>query len=114
MTGLLDSVDQRTQLVGENRLEILMFNLERGQVFAINVFKIQEVQMIPKLTMLPNSHPCVVGVTHVRGKTIPVIDLGNDTTICSPDNLVLDASYPNSSYLWQNLSSLPTSAITRS
>lgn len=76
MASVLDTVDQRTQLVGENRLEILMFKLERGQVFAINVFKIQEVQTMPKLTMLPDSHPSVVGVTHTRGKTIPVIDLG--------------------------------------
>ncbi len=76
MASVLDTVDQRTQLVGENRLEILMFRLERGQIFAINVFKIQEVQVMPKLTMLPNSHPCVVGVTHARGVTIPVIDLG--------------------------------------
>ncbi|MEQ4601761.1 MAG: hypothetical protein ABN489_05200, partial [Pseudomonas amygdali] len=27
MAGILDTVDQRTQLVGENRLEILMFRL---------------------------------------------------------------------------------------
>lgn len=75
MAGILDSVDQRTQLVGENRLEILMFKLSQGQIFAINVFKIQEVQQMPKLTLLPDSHPAVVGVTHTRGRTIPVIDL---------------------------------------
>ena len=77
MAGILDSVDSRTQLVGENRLEILMFQLSRGQVFAINVFKIQEVQQMPRLTVLPDSHPSVVGVTHVRGRTIPVIDLSS-------------------------------------
>lgn len=77
MAGILDAVDQRTQLVGENRLEILMFQLSRGQVFAINVFKIQEVQQMPKLTVLPDSHPSVVGVTHARGRTIPVIDLSS-------------------------------------
>ena len=76
MAGLLDSVDQRTQLVGENRLEILMFTLSRGQVFGINVFKIQEVQQVPRLTAIPDSHRAVVGVTHTRGRTIPVIDLG--------------------------------------
>lgn len=76
MAGLLDSVDQRTQLVGENRLEILMFRLLRGPMFAINVFKIQEVQHLPKLTLIPQSHPAVIGITHARGKTIPVIDLG--------------------------------------
>ncbi|MCG8670318.1 MAG: chemotaxis protein [Pseudomonadales bacterium] len=75
MAGILDTVDQRTQLVGENRLEILMFQLSRGQTFAINVFKIQEVQQMPKLTVIPDSHPAVVGVTHTRGRTIPVIDL---------------------------------------
>lgn len=75
MAGVLETVDMRTQLVGENRLEILMFRLQRGQLFAINVFKVQEVQMMPKITPMPNSHPAVIGVTHARGKTIPVIDL---------------------------------------
>lgn len=75
MAGVLETVDMRTQLVGENRLEILMFRLQRGQLFAINVFKVQEVQMMPKITTLPNSHPAVIGVTHARDKTIPVIDL---------------------------------------
>ena len=75
MASILDSVDQRTQLVGENRLELLTFRLQRGNLFAINVFKIQEVQTMPKLTVMPQSHPSVVGVTHARGRTIPVIDL---------------------------------------
>ena len=91
MASILDSVDQRTQLVGENRLELLMFRLQKGSVFAINVFKIQEVQTMPKLTSLPNCHPNVVGVTHARGRTIPVIDLSaaiglgplKDTTNCN-------------------------------
>ncbi len=77
MASLLETVDMRTQLVGENRLEILMFRLQRGPLFAINVFKVQEVQMMPKITALPNRHSAVVGVTHVRGKTIPVIDLSH-------------------------------------
>ena len=75
--SLLQSVDKRTQLVGENRLEILMFRLKgRGQ-FAINVFKIQEILRIPKLTLLPKRHPVVCGVVHLRGKTLPVIDLSS-------------------------------------
>lgn len=75
MSGLLDQVDLRTQLVGENRLELLMFRLHGDQLFAINVFKVQEVQQMPKLTLIPRRHPIIVGVTHVRGQTIPVIDL---------------------------------------
>ncbi len=75
MSSILDSVDSRTKLVGQNRLELLTFKLKGSQVFAINVFKIQEVQQLPKLNMLPQSDPVVVGVTTVRGHTIPVIDL---------------------------------------
>lgn len=75
MSGLLDQVDLRTQLVGENRLELLMFRLHGEQLFGINVFKVQEVQQMPKLTLIPRRHPIIVGVTHVRGQTIPVIDL---------------------------------------
>lgn len=75
MAGVLDSVDSRTQLVGENRLELLMFRLLTGQLFAINVFKIQEVMRLPSLSNLPHHHPHVVGVTHLRGQTVTVINL---------------------------------------
>ncbi|MDX1723131.1 MAG: chemotaxis protein CheV [Pseudomonas sp.] len=75
MAGILDSVDQRTQLVGENRLEILMFRLAGRQLFAINVFKVQEVLQMPKLTLMPHRHRFVCGVVSLRGQTLPVIDL---------------------------------------
>lgn len=75
MAGILDSVDQRTQLVGENRLEILMFRLAGRQLFAINVFKVQEVLQLPKLTLMPQRHSFVCGVVNLRGQTLPVIDL---------------------------------------
>ena len=77
MASILDSVDKRTKLVGQNRLELLTFRLRGSQLFAINVFKVQEVQQMPKLNILPQSDPVVVGVTNVRGLTIPVIDLSS-------------------------------------
>jgi len=75
MAGILDGVDQRTQLVGENRLELLLFKLGGKQLYGINVFKVQEVIRCPKLTSMVNSNPRVVGIANMRGKTIPVIDL---------------------------------------
>ena len=75
MASILDSVDQRTQLVGENRLEILLFRLSGRQLFAINVFKVQEVLQLPRLNRMPHRHPCVCGVINLRGQTLPVIDL---------------------------------------
>lgn len=75
MSGVLSSVDARTQLVGQNRLELLLFSLGGSQRFAINVFKVQEVMSLPPLTEIPDRHEVVVGVTHLRGQTIPVLDL---------------------------------------
>lgn len=75
MAGVLDSVDQRTQLAGHNRLELLLFRLSGKQLYGINVFKVQEVIRCPPLTQLPKSNRKVVGVAHLRNRTIPVIDL---------------------------------------
>ncbi len=75
MAGVLDSVNQRTQLVGKNRLELLMFRLRGRQMYGINVFKVKEVLQCPKLSSIPNSRSVVRGVAHIRGETIPIIDL---------------------------------------
>lgn len=75
MAGILDGVDQRTKLAGHNRLELLLFKLGSRQRFGINVFKVQEVIQCPNLTQIPKSHSVVCGIAHLRGKTIPVMDL---------------------------------------
>jgi len=76
MAGVLDSVNMRTQLVGQNRLELLLFRLQGAQVYGINVFKVKEVLQCPKLTLMPKRHPVVRGVAHIRGGTIPIMDMG--------------------------------------
>jgi len=75
MASILDTVDQRTNLVGENRLELLLFYLQGRQLFAINVFKVKEVVKLSHLNKIPNSHPKISGVANIRGKSIPVINL---------------------------------------
>ena len=79
MAGVMDSVNQRTQLVGQNRLELLLFRLNGQQLYGINVFKVREVLQCPKLTVMPRSNPVVRGVANIRGATIPIIDLGMAT-----------------------------------
>ncbi|USH03160.1 chemotaxis protein CheV [Grimontia kaedaensis] len=89
MSGILDTVNQRTQLVGQNRLELLTFRLMRKQRYGINVFKVKEVLQCPKLTSMPNLHPLVKGVAHIRGQTISVIDMSLATgglPITDPEN----------------------------
>lgn len=90
MAGVLDSVNQRTQLVGQNRLELLLFRLTGSQVFGINVFKVKEVLQCPKLATLPKSNPVVRGVAHIRGGTIPVLDLGMATGLRAVSETDLD------------------------
>ena len=75
MAGVMDSVNQRTQLVGQNRLELLLFRLNGEQLYGINVFKVREVLQCPKLTLMPKSNPVVRGVANIRGATIPILDL---------------------------------------
>ena len=70
-----DSVNQRTQLVGQNRLELLLFRLDGNQLYGINVFKVKEVLQCPRLTVMPKSSPVVRGVANIRGGTIPILDL---------------------------------------
>ncbi len=75
MASVLDSVNQRTQLVGQNRLELLLFHLGGRQLYGINVFKVKEVLTCPALNAVPGRSATVRGVAHIRGGTIPVIDL---------------------------------------
>jgi two-component system chemotaxis response regulator CheV len=89
MAGVLDSVNQRTQLVGQNRLELLLFRLDGKQLYGINVFKVKEVLQCPKLTHMPKSSPIVRGVANIRGGTIPILDLAmatGSTQLGSIDN----------------------------
>lgn len=76
MAGILDTVNSRTQLVGQNRLELLLFKLDGSQMYGINVFKVREVLPCPSLTTIPKSSSVVRGVAHIRGGTISVMDLG--------------------------------------
>lgn len=76
------SIDDRTSLAGTNRLELLMFQLEdsrdthKSAKFGINVFKVREIIELPNLTSVPQYSEYVAGVANIRGKAIPVIDLG--------------------------------------
>ena len=76
MSNILDGINQRTQLVGKNRLELLMFRLGDGELYGINVFKVREVIRCPKLTTVHSSHAVVRGVANVRNHTLSVMDLG--------------------------------------
>ncbi|NQY86513.1 MAG: chemotaxis protein CheV [Colwellia sp.] len=100
MSGILDSVDQRTQLVGQNRLELLLFKLVGRQRFGINVFKVREVLQCPRLTSLPKQDAYIKGIAHIRGQTISVIDMskaiGGPAITQTEDSFIIIAEYNRS------------------
>ncbi len=87
MAGVLDSVNERTQLVGQNRLELLLFSLGGRQLYGINVFKVKEVLQCPRLSEIPKRNPVVRGVAHIRGGTIPIMDMRQATGSSRLENL---------------------------
>jgi two-component system chemotaxis response regulator CheV len=100
MAGILDSVNQRTQLVGQNRLELLLFKLVGKQLFGINVFKVREVLQCPRLTLLPKQDSFIKGIAHIRGQTISVIDMskavGGPAITQTENSFIIIAEYNRS------------------
>ncbi|MFN3717178.1 MAG: chemotaxis protein CheW, partial [Thiobacillus sp.] len=74
-------VDERTNLTGSNKFEMLLFRLgkapggERAELFGINVFKVREIVAMPTLTAMAGAPQHVLGMVNLRGQVIPVIDL---------------------------------------
>ena len=76
MAGLIENIERRTGMVGQNRMEMLLFRLpNRKQLYGMNVFKILEILPCPHLTIMPKLHKSVIGVLNHRGTTSSVIDL---------------------------------------
>jgi len=74
-------MQERTRLAGTNKFELLLFRLGESpgtgerELYGINVFKVREVLVMPKITALANSHQHLMGVANIRGQIIPVINL---------------------------------------
>ena len=81
MTTALHEIEERTNLTGNNKFELMLFRLgeapgtERRELFGINVFKVREILVMPTITAMANAPAHVIGVANIRGQIIPVIDL---------------------------------------
>ncbi len=47
----------------------------------------------------------------ITQKAAPLINLGNDTTLCTAQTLTLNATYPSSTYLWSNNATTPSITV---
>ncbi len=101
MSQFMQSVDERTQMAGANRLEILLFSLGfdqktgREEVFGINVFKVREVLNVPEITRAPDVAEGIEGMVSLRGEMVPVISLAHfcDMNVEEKPNILIISEY---------------------
>jgi two-component system chemotaxis response regulator CheV len=81
MKTVQQEVDERSNLTGTNKFELLLFRLggdangEHSELFGINVFKIREIVAMPTITKVAGAPDHVLGVVNLRGQIIQVLDL---------------------------------------
>jgi two-component system, chemotaxis family, chemotaxis protein CheV len=104
MTSVQQEIDERTNLTGSNKFEMLLFRLgnppdnDHAELFGINVFKIREIVAMPPVTAMAGAPAHVLGVVNLRGQVIPVIDLPA-VVGCNPTsglNIMLVTEYSRS------------------
>lgn len=104
MQTIQQDIDERTNLTSSNKLELLLFRLgndpqlNRSELFGINVFKVREIIPMPTITAVAGSPPNMMGVVDLRGQILPVIDLPA-VAGCKPStglNILLITEYARS------------------
>ncbi len=103
MTDVMQEVDERSNLAGTNKFELLIFRLgedrnsKTRETFGMNVFKVREALIMPTITPMPGAPKHLLGVANIRGQIIPVIDLPS-VVGCVPSarNILLVTEYERS------------------
>jgi purine-binding chemotaxis protein CheW len=65
----------QTAAVHSEMLQLVTFKLA-GQKYAVDILKVQEINNIKEITTIPNAPPFLEGAINLRGKVIPVLNLG--------------------------------------
>jgi len=87
MKSVQQEVDERSNLTGTNKFELLLFRLggdadgNHNELFGINVFKIREIVAMPEITAVAGAPQHVLGVVNLRGHIIQVLDLPGITGV---------------------------------
>ena len=81
MNAVQQEIDERTNLTGTNKFELLLFRLGvdatlgKSELYGINVFKVREIVAMPNITPIAGTDAYSLGVVNLRGQIIPVYDL---------------------------------------
>ena len=55
--------------------QVVCFKIGKEE-YAVNILLVQEIFKLPEITKLPRAANYVIGVIDLRGKVIPIVDLG--------------------------------------
>ncbi|WP_454725584.1 MULTISPECIES: chemotaxis protein [Cupriavidus] len=103
-SSAMRDIDERTNLTNNNQFELLLFRLgesnqsTHSELFGINVFKVREILVMPKVTTVVGGGTAMLGMADIRGQVIPVIDLPK-LVGCTPKsglNILLVTEYARS------------------
>ena len=54
--------------------QVVVFRMQ-GESFGVDIFRVNEIIRLHRITPLPNSADHLLGLVNLRGKTVPVFDL---------------------------------------
>jgi purine-binding chemotaxis protein CheW len=79
--GALDDVALEASLAEARELKLVGFRVA-GQELAVPIAQVQEVIRAMPLTRLPAAPPHIAGVTNLRGRVAPMVDLARIMDLC--------------------------------
>lgn len=89
--------------ISKDKGEWLITNLMSNQQFVTPAIQVAAYGVFPFGLKLSDSYGCSVDTFLTIGfHENPVVELGNDTTICNPSSVFLDAGATSTSYQWSN------------
>ena len=108
--NVLAAIDERTNLAGTNKMELLLFKVGSPETYGINVFKVREVIRKVDITQAPSQPEFVVGMASLRGDLVPVIDLialcGNPPPAEPPVMIITEFSQSTQAFLVESVETI--------
>ncbi|MEJ2670572.1 MAG: chemotaxis protein [Gammaproteobacteria bacterium] len=56
---------------------LVLFSVNEHQIFAIGTLKVKELVPLRSYRRVPASHPSILGMASIRGRTLPIVDLAH-------------------------------------
>jgi purine-binding chemotaxis protein CheW len=66
--------EENTTIITEELLQLVSFKIGDAE-FGVDILRVQEINKMMELTVVPNTPPFVEGVVNLRGRIIPVLNL---------------------------------------